>query len=113
MAAASQDRGRQNVLVMADLRVAGAEPCRVSLRNISAGGARLIAPVVPDPGTAVLLELPNVGKVAAVVVWSRPAQNCLGVRFAAEIDPAAVRQKITGSYAVPPAPPAPLRVRLA
>lgn len=111
--AGSEDRGRQNVLVMADLHLHGGTVCRASLRNISAGGARLTAPVVPDAGTAVLLDLPNLGLVEAEVVWARPHQNCFGVHFAADIDPAAVRQKITGSYAMPPEPPPPVQLRLA
>lgn len=113
MATGTQDRSRQNVLVMAGLQLEGEPACRVSLRNISPGGARLISPVVPAPGSEVVLDLPNVGSVEAVVVWARPSQGCFGVQFAAPVDPAAIRQRITGSYAVPPVPPAPMRLRLA
>lgn len=113
MATGPQDRGRQNVLVMVGLQLEGGTVWRASLRNISAGGARLIAPVVPDAGSQVVLDLPNVGQVEAQVVWARPQQGCFGVQFAAEVDPAAVRQRITGSYAIPPEPPPPVQLRVA
>lgn len=113
MATGTQDRSRQNVLVMAGLQVEGAPACRVSLRNISPGGARLISAVVPAPGSQVVLDLPNVGSVEAVVAWALPLKGCFGVQFAEPVDPAAIRQRITGSYAVPIGRPLPVRLRLA
>ena len=107
MATAMQDRGRQNVMVMANLHLPGGAVGRASVRNISAGGARLVAPAAPEPGTPLVLDLPNVGRVAARVVWARALEGCFGVQFAVEVDPAAVRQRITGSYALPSSSPPP------
>lgn len=103
------DRKRQNVMLMAALHLEGGAESRASVRNISPGGARIVAPVIPEEGTHLMVALPNIGLVPARVVWRKPGGQAFGVAFALEIEPEAVRQKVTGSYAIPPAPPPALR----
>ena len=87
---------------------------RVSVRNISPGGVRITGPVIPEVGTHLMVELPNVGLVPGTVAWRSPHKQAFGVAFALEVEPEAVRQKVTGSYTMAPPPPPPLlrRVRI-
>lgn len=107
------DRKRQNVMLMAALHLEGGPESRVSVRNISPGGARIVAPVIPDVGTHLMIGLPNIGLVPGRVVWCNPRGQAFGIAFALDIEPEAVRQKVTGTYALRPAPPPPVLRRVA
>ena len=93
------DRGRQNLMLMADLRVAGGEKCRVRVRDISEGGLKVVAPLVPPLGQAIRIELPNLGWLGGAVAWVK--ESSFGIRLNSAIDPAVVRQPVTGTYVQP------------
>ena len=93
------DRGRQNLMLMATLRVGAKVAGRVRVRDISKGGLKVEASLAPDPGAAIEIELPNLGWLEGTVAWAKGCQ--FGIRLSTEIDPAAVRQPISGSYVRP------------
>lgn len=97
-------------MLMATLRAGGVE-CRVRVTDISKGGVKLKAAALAPAGTDVLIELPSLGWLAATIAWAR-GETC-DLRFHREIDPAAARQAVTGSYARPAPPPPPSLRRVA
>jgi len=101
------DRCRQNLLLMANLQLAGWPEQRVRVRDISAGGLKVALAVRPAPGTLARVELPRLGWVAGDVVWA--SDTAFGLRFRHPIDPAAARQSVTGDFTVPRPPTPDLR----
>ena len=96
-----RERRRQNLMLMANLRVAGGEQRRVRVRDISEGGLKVVAPATPASGTAIRIELPHLGWLGGTVAWVKGGS--FGIRLNAAIDPAVVRQPVTGSYVRPDA----------
>jgi hypothetical protein len=69
------------------------------VRDISEGGLKVVAPVIPSLGEAVRIELPNLGWLGGTVAWTK--ESSFGIRLNTAIDPAVVRQPVTGSYFLP------------
>ena len=81
---------RDSLFVMADLRIDGADgEHRIKVRNLSAGGMMGEGQVLVTRGSAVRINIRNVGWVEGTVAWVH--QNRFGVAFREEIDPAVVR----------------------
>src|SRR4051812_27668394 len=101
------DRCRHNVLLMVDLQLAGWPEQRVRVRDISAGGLKVMAAVKPAIGTLVRVDLPGLGWIGGAVAWAN--DSAFGVRFAHAFDAAAARQRVSGDFRVAPAPQVVLR----
>ena len=93
------DRGRQNVMLMVSLQLAGWPEQRVRVRDISAGGLKVNAPLSPAVGTQLRVELPQLGWIGGAVAWTN--DTSFGVRFGHQVDPAAARQRVTGDFSTP------------
>ena len=86
---------RTSMFLQAELRLAGAsdsEVCRV--RNVSAGGVMCETKINYSTGQRVSVTLRVVGCVEGEVVWT--SANRVGVAFDEIIDPAELRQPVTG-----------------
>jgi hypothetical protein len=81
--------GRESMFVMADLLAAGLDgEHRIKVRNLSAGGMMGEGPVSVVRGTAVSVNLGNLGWIEGSVAWVQ--ENRFGVAFHDEIDPGSV-----------------------
>jgi hypothetical protein len=81
---------RDSLFVLAGLRVAGRDQeHRVKIRNLSAGGLMAEGDLRVVRGTAVSIEIRNVGWVEGTVAWV--ADTRFGIAFDTEIDPKAAR----------------------
>lgn len=90
-----RSEGRDSLYMLAQIRVAGgmgSETIRV--RNLSASGLMAEASVQYAVGTQIIIELKNVPSVPGRVVWATDGR--MGISFDGEIDPKAVRQKVSG-----------------
>jgi len=82
---------RDSLLLRATLRLGhGYENFDFRVRNLSATGLMGEGPFTIVAGTPVVVELRNLGWIAATVAWS--LDNRFGLAFHEEIDPHAVRQ---------------------
>lgn len=80
------DRGRDNVFVLAVMRLPPAsDDFAVRVRNLSAGGlmAELPHPLAPD--VLVEVQVPGIGWVAGRVAWQ--TEGRAGIAFETPIDP--------------------------
>jgi hypothetical protein len=109
---------RDSLFVMADLRVAGTDgEHRIKMRNLSAGGMMGEGTVRVMRGSAVSVNIRNVGWTDGTIAWVQ--ENRFGIAFRDEIDAAQARMPVregTGEdvpfqhRGAAPAPPAgPLR----
>jgi hypothetical protein len=91
---------RESVFLTAELRVAGADPVRCRVMNLSKRGVCLAQ--VPDlPSNAkVLVSIGGVERVAAEVMWCR--DTLAGLRFDHPIDLLAARRRKPSSVVIPP-----------
>jgi PilZ domain len=81
---------RDSLFVMAGLRVAGLDKdFKVKIRNLSQGGLMAEGGPRVVPGTAVTLDIRNIGKVEGAVAWVQDSR--CGIAFDTEIDAKAVR----------------------
>ncbi len=89
---------RDSMFLLARLRVEeeGTEH-QVRVRNLSAGGMMAEAHVDVVRGTAISVELRNLGWVRGTVAWRQDGR--FGIAFAQEIDPSVVRVPVTGKAA--------------
>ncbi len=102
--AGQRNGARDSLLLTAQIKIEGAAPIQVRVRNLSAGGmmAEYAAPIAI--GTRLEGEVPGVGWVAGRIAWA--AEGRVGVAFDQEIDPLAARKpvgtgKTTPTYAKP------------
>lgn len=89
----ARGESRDSLFLLAEIRAAGwpaAVPVRV--RNLSAGGLLAESAHQLAAGTAVQIQLANIGIVGARCVWV--GENRFGVAFDHAIDPQAVRRKV-------------------
>lgn len=102
LVAGKRVRRRDSLFLSARLRLSGAEPVEVRVRNLSEGG--LMAEGAPPAaiGTAVVVELRNIGRVPGKVAWY--AENRAGIAFDMAIDPQQARKPVAVRAA-----PAPVR----
>lgn len=104
---------RDSLFLMADLRIEGLEgEHRIKVRNLSAGGMMGEGSVRVLRGTAVEVNIRNIGWVEGSVAWVQ--ENRFGVAFRDEIDPKLARASIsegdhTPRYTKPPLPSGPSR----
>ena len=81
---------RDSLFVMAGLRFAGKdEELRVKIRNLSAGGLMAEGDFRVTRGSAVSIEIRNLGWVDGVIAWVQ--DNRFGIAFDEEIDPMVAR----------------------
>ena len=86
--------GRDSLFLFAQLTLDGqAEPVRVKVRNLSAGGMMAEAGgMAISRGDRVGIELRNVGTIKGNVAWTQ--DDRFGVAFETEIDPKIVRAPV-------------------
>ncbi|RZP18152.1 MAG: PilZ domain-containing protein [Erythrobacter sp.] len=86
--------GRDSLFLFAQLTLDGrAEPVRVKVRNLSAGGMMAEAGgMAISRGDRVGIELRNVGTIKGNVAWAQ--DDRFGVAFETEIDPKIVRAPV-------------------
>ncbi len=84
---------RDSLFLGAIVTVKGeAKGFEVRVRNLSAGGLLAESKKSPPAGSDIMIELRNIGEVAARVMWSEPGK--FGVSFLSPIDPQAVRKPV-------------------
>lgn len=89
---ASRLHDRASMLLVAEVRSAGAPVRKAVVRNISAAGLMVEMDQVLTRGDFVSLNLGNLGWTDGTVVWK--VGRRFGVRFDQAIDPASVRRTI-------------------
>lgn len=101
VAALSRGADRDSLFMQASLAVPGQTgPVVVRVRNLSAGGMLAEAKVRIEQGTAVEVELRNVGPVPGRVVWA--GEGKFGIAFDRPVDPQAVRRQVVSESDLPP-----------
>lgn len=107
---------RDSLFVMADLRVDGVDSDqRVKVRNLSAGGMMAEGEVKVQTGTAIEVNIRNIGWVEGSVAWVQ--DNRFGIAFHEEIDPKVARAPLgtpganAGLLRLPSDRPAPASLR--
>jgi hypothetical protein len=81
---------RDSLFVMAGLRLAGqTREHRIKVRNLSSGGLMAEGPLRVARGTAVSVEVRNIGWVDGSVAWVQ--DNRFGIAFDKDIDPMEAR----------------------
>lgn len=99
---------RDSLFVMAGLRLAGQQAeQRVKVRNLSSGGMMAEADMHVMRGTAIWVDIRNIGWVEGTVAWVQ--DNRFGVAFRDEIDPKVARAPLlqgdtTPRFVKPPLP---------
>lgn len=91
---------RDSLFLQARLLIPGSpDPAVVRVRNLSAGGmlAESAAPVTE--GTALAVELGNVGTVSGRVVWA--GEGKFGIAFDRQINPQAARRQVVRESDLP------------
>ena len=92
-----EKRGRQSILISARLRLQDQDEFRaVLLKDVSANGAKVKGEAGLSLDSGVHLDLPNIGVVAAKVIWVQ--SGIAGLRFESPIEPEALRTPISGEY---------------
>ena len=89
---------RDSLFLMADLRVAGAPPCKIKVRNLSAGGM-MAEGCRAVRGALVSVEIRNIGAVDGEVAWVQ-GDRC-GIAFCEEIDPMIARAPLIAGEGTP------------
>ena len=77
--------GRAPLLMLTDVRIGGADPKPVIVRNLSNAGLMGEMDNPPKQGDPVSFDLGEIGWAKGVVVWN--LGNRFGVQFANEIQP--------------------------
>jgi hypothetical protein len=91
---------RDSLFVMADLRLPGTtDEHRIKVRNLSAGGMMGEGNVRVTRGSAVEINIRNVGWVEGTVAWVQ--EDRFGVAFGEEIDPKVARAPVASTGAAP------------
>lgn len=101
---------RRTLYLEAQGATASGEATDVVIHNISLDGLLVESPIALEPGSALSIELPEAGVVAASVVWT--SGDLFGCRFDAPLPPAALaaaelRSLIATGLHLPSRPDAP------
>ncbi len=80
---------RDSLFLSASVDLEGFEPFTTRVRNLSAGGMMIDAPLAIPSGATLTAELRGVGKVTGCVAWSSLGRA--GIAFDREIDPRLAR----------------------
>lgn len=92
--AATGDRGRDSLLLLARLKVEGMpNDLSVRVRNLSAGGLMAELPEPVSPESAVQIELRGIGLVSGRVAWQ--TEGRAGIAFDRPIDPQRARKPVS------------------
>ena len=95
---------RRRVLMRATMRLQGqSDEWPLTVKDLSSTGMKARAPVTVFPGSRVEIGLPNIGWVPGEIVRIE-AEDAIGIRFGAMIDPELTQVRVSGSYGT--APPA-------
>lgn len=101
VAALSRGADRDSLFMQAGLILPGSpDPVVVRVRNLSPGGMLAEAGVQVAQGTAVAVELRNVGSVSGRVIWA--GEGKFGIAFDHPVDPQAVRRQVVSESELPP-----------
>ena len=101
VAALSRGADRDSLFLQAGLILPGSpDPVTVRVRNLSPGGMLAEANVKVAQGTAVEVDLRNVGPVAGRVIWV--GEGKFGIAFDRQVDPQAVRRQVVSESDLPP-----------
>lgn len=93
VAALSRGADRDSLFMQANVAVVGkSEPLIVRVRNLSAGGMLAECPLSVAQGTAVEVELRNIGPVPGRIVWT--GDKKFGIAFDRAINPQSVRRDV-------------------
>ena len=93
VAALSRSADRDSLFMQANLYVADrADPILVRVRNLSPGGMLAESPARMAQGTAVEVDLRNVGPVPGRIVWI--GEGKFGIAFERQINPQEVRRQV-------------------
>ena len=85
--------GRDSLFLFAELEFEGrADPVRVKVRNLSAGGMMAEAPISTGRGERLSIKLRNLDAVKGTVAWVQGDR--FGVSFDTEIDPRVARAPV-------------------
>ena len=99
-----EKRGRQSMLISARLRLQDQDEFKaVLLKDVSAHGGKVKGEAGLSLDSGVHVELPNIGVVAARVIWVQ--SGLAGLRFELPIEPEALRTAVSGEYKPAPSPP--------
>ncbi len=91
---------RDSLFVLAELRVDGsANEHQIKVRNLSSGGMMGEGSVKVQSGTAVSVNVRNIGWVDGTVAWVQG--NRFGVAFREEIDPKVARAPLVAGEGTP------------
>ncbi|WP_255247070.1 PilZ domain-containing protein [Sphingopyxis sp. GW247-27LB] len=101
MAALSRSADRDSLFLQASLGLPGVEgPVMVRVRNLSAGGMLAEGGAKVSQGSAVEVELRNVGVVPGRIVWV--GEGKFGIAFDRPVNPQAVRRQVVTESDLPP-----------
>lgn len=101
VAALSRSADRDSLFMQAGLILPDrADPVVVRVRNLSPGGMLAEAKVSMAQGTAVQIDLRNVGPVSGRIVWA--GEGKFGIAFDRPVDPQAVRRQVVTESDLPP-----------
>lgn len=89
---------RDSLFLMAELRVHGAAPCKVKVRNLSAGGM-MAEGCQAVRGSLCSVEIRNIGWVEGEIAWVQ-GDRC-GIAFRDEIDPIIARAPVIAGEGTP------------
>lgn len=91
---------RDSLFLRAGLLIPGStDPVVVRVRNLSAGGMLAESPAPVTEGTALAVELGNVGTVSGRVVWA--GEGKFGIAFDRQINPQAARRQVVRESDLP------------
>jgi len=101
VAALSRSADRDSLFLQASLGLPGVEePVMVRVRNLSAGGMLAEGGAKVSQGSAVEVELRNVGVVPGRIVWV--GEGKFGIAFDRPVNPQAVRRQVVTESDLPP-----------
>lgn len=101
VAALSRGADRDSLFMQASVILPGRpDPMIVRVRNLSPGGMLAEAKIQIDQGSAIEIDLKNVGPVPGRVVWA--GEGKFGIAFDRPVDPQAVRRQVVTQSDLPP-----------
>lgn len=89
----NRTRRRDSLFLAAHLTVEGRSPVKVRVRNLSEGGLMAEGAPLLAIGTAVAVELRNIGSVSGKVAWY--TDDRAGIAFDVRIDPKRARKPVS------------------
>ena len=97
LAAGQRSRKRDSLFLAARLSVGGKPATDIRVRNLSEGGLMIDNAPIMAIGTALVVELRNIGAVPGTVAWY--TEGRAGIAFNVPIDPIRARKPVSTSKA--------------